>query len=72
MEKRGTPAVTLPTPEFEALARLQAGAMGVPDLRIVTIPHPLGGIPPEEALAKVEGAAATVVQLFRGEAAGSR
>jgi hypothetical protein len=72
MEKRGTPAVALATVEFEALARLQARSMGYPDLRIVTIPHPLGGIAPADAVAKADDAAATVARLFRGETAAAR
>ena len=40
--------------------------MGFPDLRIFTITHPLGGVPESAALAKVEGAAASVAELFLG------
>lgn len=46
------------------LARLQARAMGYPDLRIVVIEHPLGGIEPDEVLAKVPDAAAAVSSLM--------
>lgn len=56
--------VTLATDEFEQLAHLQARAMGFPDLRIFTITHPLGGVPEEQALAKVEGAAAAVAGML--------
>lgn len=46
------------------LARLQARAMGYPDLRIIVIEHPLGGIEPDEVLAKVPDAAASVSRLM--------
>ena len=38
--------------------------MGYPDLRILVIQHPLGGIPPEEVLQKVPGAVSDVTQLM--------
>ena len=38
--------------------------MGYPDLRIILIDHPLGGTKPDEALAKVEGANARLVDFF--------
>jgi len=38
--------------------------MGFPDLRIIVIDHPLGGIEPEEVLAKVAGAATSVSELM--------
>jgi len=38
--------------------------MGFPDLRMIVIPHPLGGIPPEEVLAKVPAAADAVGERF--------
>ncbi len=34
--------------------------MGHPDLHIITIQHPLGGIEPDEVLLKVPGAVADV------------
>ena len=37
--------------------------MGYPDLRILVIQHPLGGIPPEEVMQKVPGAVAIVSQI---------
>jgi hypothetical protein len=40
--------------------------MGHAGLRIVTISHPLGGIPAEEALEKAGGAAAAVTELVLG------
>ncbi len=69
LEKRGVATVTLTTNEFESLARLQARAMGFPDLRIITIQHPLGGITPAEAEAKAVGTIDQVVRLITGESA---
>jgi len=43
LERRGKPAMVLVTTAFLALARAEAAAYGMPKLRIVEIPHPLGG-----------------------------
>lgn len=42
--------------------------MGFPDLRIITIEHPLGGIEPAEVLEKVTGAAGQVSQIMDADA----
>jgi hypothetical protein len=54
----------LATTDFEKLARFQAKAMGLPNLRIVVIPAPLGGTSPEVALAKVADALETIAAMF--------
>jgi len=54
----------LATSDFEKLSRFQAKAMGLPNLRIVVIPAPLGGTSPEVALAKVAGALETIAAMF--------
>lgn len=38
--------------------------MGLPDLRIIVVPAPLGGLPPEDALKKVDGALEIVGSMF--------
>lgn len=38
--------------------------MGFPDLRILVVQHPLGGIPPEEVLQKIPDAVAGVSELL--------
>lgn len=49
------------TDAFERLASLQSKAMGHPDLTVVVVEHPLGGIPPDEVKAKAMVAARAVV-----------
>ena len=66
LEKRGVPTVTLATGEFEQLSRLQARSMGFSDLRVITIEHPLGGVPAEQALEKADRAAGAVSALIPG------
>jgi hypothetical protein len=38
--------------------------MGYPDLRIIYVDHPLGGIPAAAALAKTDAALAALVEFF--------
>jgi hypothetical protein len=45
-EQRGIPTVVFTTTKFERLTRTIAASYGVPDLRIVVAPHPLGGTDP--------------------------
>ena len=66
LERRGVPTVTLATGEFEQLSRLQARAMGFPELRVMTIEHPLGGVPAEQALEKADAAASAVSAMILG------
>jgi hypothetical protein len=40
------PAVVLGTEVFLPLARTAAAALGMPDLAVVTVPHPIGGVDP--------------------------
>lgn len=44
MEKLGLPTITIVTTEFANLARVYAKASGLPNLCLVIVPHPLGGI----------------------------
>ena len=54
------------TSEFKALSELQARAMGYPNLRIVTIQHPLGGMPADEAILKAQDAANSIKEMIIG------
>lgn len=62
MEKRGIPTVTIGTDAFSRLAALQARAMGHPDLAVVLVEHPLGGIEPDEVRAKAIIAANAIIE----------
>ena len=58
------PTVTVGTDAFERLAALQSKAMGHPDLAVIVVEHPLGGIEPEEVRAKAKIAAAAIIERF--------
>ena len=64
-------AIAFGTRAFESLAKLQAKAMGLPDLPLVLIEHPLGGIPAEQALAKARASAEQVGAMVRERMAAS-
>jgi hypothetical protein len=71
LEKRGVVAIAFGTKAFESLAKLQAKAMGLPDLPIILIEHPLGGIPAEQAVAKAQAIAEQVGTRVRERMAAS-
>jgi hypothetical protein len=57
----------LGTDEFRPLARAEARAKGLPDLGVVTVPHPIGGIAEELVADKARSAVADVLTaLTRG------
>ena len=65
LRKRGlTTAVICSTP-FEKLGRAQARVFGVPDLPLVMIEHPLGGLAMDDVRARAAQAAPRVVDLLR-------
>ena len=56
MEKLGIPTVTIVTTEFSNLAKVYARASGLPNLCLVIVPHPLGGISRSEVEEKADNA----------------
>lgn len=48
MRKRGVSAAVICSEPFVKLARAQARVFGIPDLALLVIPHPLGGVNMEE------------------------
>jgi hypothetical protein len=54
LEQKGIPSVVMGTDEFEQLARLESKNRGMADLALALVPHPLGGIPEDEAIKKAD------------------
>lgn len=69
MEKLGRPTVTVITTAFETAARLRAGILGMGELRIVAMPHPLASKSSDEVKAI---AAAIVSNIIVGLTGGGR
>jgi len=64
LEKRGTPVIAICTREFASLGRAEAQALGMPNLAIVTVPHPVGGIEPEKVAPKADNALEDVIEAL--------
>ncbi|MFH1486588.1 MAG: hypothetical protein ABIH46_11000 [Chloroflexota bacterium] len=64
MEQRGIPSLVICTDEFVSLGKSIAEFLGMPALRIVSIPHPLGGLNREDVLRRAEGALEQMAQAL--------
>ena len=65
LAKRGLIAAAVCSTPFERLGRTQARVLGVPDLTLLMIPHPLGGISIDVVRTRAEIAADQLVKLIR-------
>ena len=63
-EQRGRPTVVFTTTKFEQLTRAVAKSYGMPGLRIVTVPHPLGGTDDATILRWADAAVDDVIALL--------
>jgi hypothetical protein len=61
--------VVVGTREFRPLARAEARARGLAGLPIVSVQHPIGGVPVDVVAGKAEAGTADLLEVFRGEAA---
>jgi hypothetical protein len=66
LEKAGRPAVVVTTTKFDSIARTMATSFGLPEARILVLPHPLGGT--DEATLHTWADAATdrLIGLYTG------
>ena len=54
LEKSGKPTVTICSSHFGELARATAAGLGMPNLPLVIVPHPIGGISSKEIEGKAD------------------
>jgi len=66
LEVRGTPTVVVCTDKFLTLADEQRRTLGAEGLRVVSVPHPVGGLPPAEAEARGRAIADAVIKALTG------
>jgi hypothetical protein len=66
LTKRGLAAVVICSEPFLRLGQTQARTLGVPDLPLVVIPHPLGGLSLEQVRGRAEVAIPLVIEALRG------
>jgi hypothetical protein len=67
LRKRGLMTAVVCSTAFETLGRTQARVLGVPDLPLIMIPHPLGGVSIDEVNARAQVAISQIVSLIQGE-----
>jgi hypothetical protein len=65
LRKRGLRAAVICSEAFLKLGRTQARVFGVPDLPLILIPHPLGGLSLVEVQARADVAVPQLAELFR-------
>jgi hypothetical protein len=68
-EKAGRPAVVVTTTKFEPIAATMATDFGMPDVRTLVLPHPLGGTDRDTLWRWADEAVERLAALFVGEAA---
>ena len=62
LERKGVPTVTICTDAFEGLAREESKNLGMPDLPLVIIKHPIGGEPLSVIHQRAEDALSQVIR----------
>ena len=70
MEKAGIPTAVVCSDEFGPLGRAESQALGIGDLPLVPIPHPLAGNLEDLVTAKALSIAQEVVSVLNSPAAG--
>lgn len=69
LRKRGLAAAVIVSEPFLELGKTQARVFGVPDLPLLVIPHPLGGLSIEQVEGRAQNAIPQVVKLAEEHAA---
>jgi hypothetical protein len=65
LRKRGLVTAVICSTPFEKLGRAQARVLGVPDLPLVIIEHPLGGLAMEDVRGRAAQAMPAVIGLLQ-------
>ena len=65
LRKRGLVTAVICSTPFEKLGRAQARVLGVPDLPLVMIQHPLGGLGMDDVRARAAQATRAVIALLQ-------
>ena len=65
LRKRGVLAAVVCSTAFQKLGQTQAKIFGVPDLPLLVIPHPLGGLDLESVKGRAEVATPQLIKLIQ-------
>ena len=68
LRKRGLITAVVCSDPFMKLGQAQARTFGVPDLPLLRIPHPLGGVDLEQVKKRVEAAMPSLLDLVKEHA----
>lgn len=68
LRKRGLTTAVIVSDPFLKLGQAQARVFGVPDLPLLQIPHPLGGLAIDQVKARAEHALPQFVKLLKEKA----
>ena len=66
LETAGRPTVVIATERFVDLARRAAQGQGLPEARVATVPHPIGGTSQEQLELWARRATDQLVELLGG------
>ena len=65
IRKRGVHAAVVCSDAFMHLGKTQAKVWGVPDLALIEIKHPLGGLSPEQVEGRAHHAITQLITVFK-------
>ena len=69
IRRRGIPSAVICSEPFLRLGRTQSKVLGVPDLPLIVIKHPLGGLALDDVKARADSALAQLLKLLREHSA---
>ena len=68
MEKQSIPTATLCTDEFAALAKQECASLGLPEMPLIILPHPISALLDEDAQVIALEAANEVIHVLTRDA----
>lgn len=69
LEKKGTPTATVNSDEFVRLGQSEARSLGMPDLPLITVPHPMGDISESDVRTRAQNIIPEVLKVLTTDAA---
>jgi len=71
LEVAGRPTVLVATEALRELTDQTAHDLGLPDLRVVSVAHPIGGVDPDEIRRRADGVVDEVLALLTNTTGGN-
>ena len=65
VRRRGVPSAVICSKPFLQLGRTQSRVLGVPDLPLIVVEHPLGGISMDDVKARADAALPGLLEMLR-------